>query len=307
MKKGLTIILTIILLFSMLGTVSAATSNVPTFKVDGRLLVTPDGEPQPYINKDNRTMGSLRLIAAALGVENKHIQWDQAKQTATLARGNNKVSVTVGKKVITVNGKSVTMDTVAEMKQGRVFIPARFIAQGLGVKISFDSATNTVNFLTGAKVVNNNFADYGLTQVKELPIAISAGGLEVTYHEAFLYKTDSAEALALHKKYNFSRYDKANHILWLKVTITNKSSKEIVRDYRDLQMKIGGMNALSESMDYGFSKEKDFLYTWTLQPNESISGHVVLMKYNTASIDFISFTTKHKIYINDVTIAEKVN
>jgi len=307
MKKALTILMTIILLFSMFGSVSAATGKVSTFKVDGKLFVTPTGEPQPYINKDNRTMGSLRLIAAALGVENKHIQWDQTKQTATLARGSNKVSVTVGKKVITVNGKSVTMDTVAEMKQGRVFIPARFIAQGLGVGISFDGLSNTVNFLTGAKVVNNNFADYGLKQMVDLPVTLAANGLEITYHEAFLYKTDSAEALALHKKYDFVDYNSANHILWLKVTITNKSSKEIATDYRDLQLKIGGANAFSEAMYQGFSSEKDFLYTWALQPNESISGYVVLMKYNTAPIDFISFKTMHKTYVTSHRIAEKVN
>lgn len=308
MRKTLAMVVAVVLLFSMLGSVSAATSNVPTFKVDGKLFVTPTGEPQPYINKDNRTMGSLRLIANALGVEDKNIKWDNAKQTATLSRGSNTVSVTVGKKAITVNGKSVTMDTVAEKKQGRVFIPARFIAQGLGVKISFDSASNTVNFITGDKeVVNHNFADYGLKEVKALPISIAAGGLKVTYHDAFLYKADSAEGKALQQKYKFDEYDLANHILFMKVTITNKTKKSIDRDYSDLQQKIEVMDAFSKNLSYGFSDNDDYLYSWSLGPNESITGYVAFLKKTNSDIDFIVLSTVHKDAMNTVRVAEKVN
>lgn len=309
MKNMMGIIMVMVLTISLISSsgAAAATSNAPTFKVDGKLFVTPVGEPTPYINKDNRTMGSLRLLAAALGVESKHIKWDQAKNTATLTRGSNTVSVTVGKKAITVNRKSVTMDTVAEMKQNRVFIPARFIAQGLGVTISFDGSTNTVNFITGTtEVVNNNFADYGLKQVQELPISIAAGGLEVTYHDAFLYKANSIEGRALNQKYEFTRFDTANHLLFMKVTITNKSSKSITMNYSDLQIKMGAMNARGEELNFGFSEQDDYLYTWELEPNESITGHVAFLKYNDAPIDWIVLSTFHRDAVNSILIAEKV-
>lgn len=307
MKKMIAMILSMMMVISLAGSVTAA-SKVPTFKVDGRLFVTPAGEPQPYINKDNRTMGSLRLIANALGVESKNIKWDNAKQTATLSRGSNTVSVTVGKKVITVNGKSVTMDTVAEMKQGRVFIPARFIGQGLGVTVKFESATNTVNFITGEKeVVNHNFADYGLKEVKALPISIEAGGLEVTYHDAFLYKTDSVEGKAINNKYDIIDYDIASHLLWMKVTFTNKSNKKIATDYSDLQQKIEVMDAFSKKLSYGFSNNDDYLYSWSLGPNESITGYVAFLKKTNSDIDFIALITVHKDAINTVSVAEKVN
>lgn len=307
MKKMIAMILSMMMVISLAGSVTAA-SKVPTFKVDGRLFVTPAGEPQPYINKDNRTMGSLRLIANALGVESKNIKWDNAKQTATLSRGSNTVSVTVGKKVITVNGKSVTMDTVAEMKQGRVFIPARFIGQGLGVTVKFESATNTVNFITGEKeVVNHNFADYGLEEVKALPISIAAGGLEFTYHDAFLYKANSVEGKALQQKYKFDEYDLANHILFMKVTITNKTNKSIARDYSDLQLKIGALTAMGKTLSYGFSNNDDYLYTWSLEPSESVTGYVALLKKDDSPIDFIVISSKHGTINNPVLIAEKVN
>jgi len=229
MKKSLSVLLALALMISLVSSVAAASANVPTFKVDGKLFVTPTGEPQPYINKDNRTMGSLRLIAAALGVESKNIKWNNTSQVATLTRGSNTVSVTVGKKSITVNGKPVTMDTAAEMKQGRVFIPARFIAQGLGVKIGFDNASNTVNFTTStSKVATSNFEDYGMKQLEQLPVTVTANGLEVIYHEALLYKTTSAEGKALNEKYAFPRYDRANHVLWLRSLSRIKVQKPLL-------------------------------------------------------------------------------
>jgi len=166
MNKTIKYSILIVLLFTLLlpTSATAATSQQPVITLDGRIFHTPDGEPAPYINNDKRTMGSLRLVGQALGVENKHIQWDNANQTATLARGSNKVQVTIGKKNILVNGKSVTMDTVAEMKQGRVFIPVRFIAQGLGVTIQYNSANGYLNLYTKKMedVSMDNFEDYGM-------------------------------------------------------------------------------------------------------------------------------------------------
>lgn len=260
-------------------------------------------------------MGSLRLIGAALGVESKNIKWDKAKQTATLVRGNNTVSVTIGKKNITVNGKTVTMDTVAEMKQGRVFIPARFIAQGLGVRIGFDSKTSTVSFYTGNEVVNNNFADYGLTVINPLPVTLEVNGLAITYEEAFLYKADSAEAKAINEKYKLIEltYSKPTHLLWLKVTITNNSTKTINSNRLDIEPKIGGMNGMGASMalDIAANKEQwvlnggDYLYNWSIEPGESIKGYVALAKVNSRDIDFISLETHHRDRNKSLRIAVK--
>ena len=312
MKKTITLLLSIVLLFGLVGSVGAASKDVPMFKVNGKLFVTPTGEPAPYINKDNRTMGSLRLIASALGVENKNITWSSATNTATLVRGENTVSVVVGKKEITVNGKKVVMDTVSEMKKGRVFIPARFIAQGLGVKISFDNASNTVHFTTGTtEVATNNFADYGMKVLEQLPITIKANNLEITYHEAFLYKTTSAEGKALYEKYTFPRYNRANHVLFLKVTITNKGTKTIAYDYSDLEPKIRASYATSRSFEISLANNNslenkgDYINKWSLEPGKSITGHVALLKNDDADIQFVDIMTVNKDILNFNTLAEK--
>jgi len=296
MKKLICTLLSLTLVLSLVSSVGAASVNVPMFKVDGKLFVTPKGEPSPYINRDNRTMGSLRLLGNALGVPSTGLKWDQKQQVATLSKDGNTVSVTVGKKVISVNGKNVTMDTVAELKQGRVFIPARFIAQGLGVKISFESVNNTVHFTTGTgKVAKHNFEDKGLTPVVELPLVLKHNGLQLTVHEAYVYSTKDAEALALHGKYDLWRFDEAFYLVWVKVTIENTSKKLKTTDYRDMLKKVSAMNGLGNSLHYSaswkesgaFLNNTELLVQWVLEPGESVTSYIPFLDLENKDLDFV--------------------
>lgn len=281
---------------------ATAASTAPMFKVDGKLFVTPTGEPSPYINKDNRTMGSLRLLGNALGVPNTGLKWDQKKQVATLTKDGNTVSVTIGKKVISVNGKNVTMDTVAELKQGRVFIPARFIAQGLGVKISFESANNTVHFTTGVgEVVKHNFEDKGLTPVVELPLELKHNGLKLTVHEAYVYSTKDAEALALHEKYKLWEYENAHYLVWVKVTLENTSNKTKSMDYRDMTKKVSVVNGSGNSMEYSGSlfgkynkmNSTEILYQWVLEPGELVTSYIPFLDLKNKDLEFVGIDVNH--------------
>ncbi|MFC6334589.1 copper amine oxidase N-terminal domain-containing protein [Paenibacillus septentrionalis] len=316
MKKGFAMLLTLVMMMTMIGSVSAAGNNVPTFKVDGRMFVTPTGEPQPYINKDNRTMGSLRLIANAVGVESKNIKWDNAKQTATLVRGENTVSVTVGKKAITVNGKSVTMDTVAEMKQGRVFIPARFIGQGLGVTVKFDGATNSVLFLTkdASEVSYDNFEDMGFKRLVNVPFTQeTTDGLKLTVHSAYLYKTSSAEAKALQKKYDFYDYDKATDILFLNFTLENNTGRIVQENYHDMNPKMFSMSNMGMRMEQAISSvytgnnNEIYIRDYRLENGERITSNIAFLNVKELEIDFVGVGVGFKAGSNYQRIAEKVN
>jgi len=318
MKKGISILVAVVMMLSLVSAATAAASvnNVPTFKVDGKLFITPAGEPQPYINKDNRTMGSLRLIATALGVENKNIKWDNTKQTATLTREDNTVSVTVGKKVITVNGKSVTMDTVAEMKQGRVFIPARYIGEGLGVTVKFESATNSVLFLTkkDSEISYDNFTDMGFKRLVNLPFTQeTSDGLKLTVHSAYLYKTSSAEAKALHKEYNFVDFDKAKDILFLNFTLENNTGKVVQDNYHDMKEKITVMSNMGVRMErtisdtYLGNNSTNYLWEYRLEAGKKITSNIAFLNLEQETIDFIAIGVLFKAENKIEKFAEKVN
>ncbi|HIW34211.1 MAG TPA: copper amine oxidase N-terminal domain-containing protein [Candidatus Paenibacillus intestinavium] len=312
MKKVITLLLSIVLLFGLVGSVGAASKDVPMFKVNGKLFVTPTGEPAPYVNKDNRTMGSLRLIASALGVENKNITWSSATNTATLVRGNNTVSVVVGKKEITVNGKKVVMDTVSEMKKGRVFIPARFIAQGLGVKIGYEAATGTVLFYTG-EVAKHNFEDYGLTALEKLPLELTYGGLKMTVNEVSVYPTSAAEAKALDSKYDFYLYEDAHYLVWVNVTLENVSKKLITTDYRDMIRKVGVVNGFGNSLEYSLSwlnkhailNNTEILSDWVLNPGEKVTSNIPFLDLENKKLDFIGISVGNGTGGDSIKLAEK--
>lgn len=148
MKKTMVCILFLVsfALFTM--PVSAETEV--QFVIDGKPYVTPAGEPEPYINADHRTMVPIRFFADALSVSSEQIAWDQMLQRVTLVKGDRTVKIRLGKTYIYVNDVGVKMDTEAEMKEGRVFIPARFVAEALGARMDWEQATNTISMTTDA-------------------------------------------------------------------------------------------------------------------------------------------------------------
>lgn len=95
--------------------------------------------------KDGRTYLPVRYVAYALGVDPENVYWDGATQTVTLLKGTTAVQLTLGSKVLKVNGISLPMDVAPELVNGRTMLPFRFIAQALGASVSYDAATQTVN------------------------------------------------------------------------------------------------------------------------------------------------------------------
>ncbi|MBF8984903.1 copper amine oxidase N-terminal domain-containing protein, partial [Lutibacter sp. B2] len=104
---------------------------------------TKTADVAPYI-KDGRTMLSLRFAAEAIGVANEDIMWDGVTRTVTIFKGDRIAQVKIGDNKLTVNGTTITMDTVAEIKDGRTMLPVRFVAQALGADVDWDGATRTV-------------------------------------------------------------------------------------------------------------------------------------------------------------------
>ena len=113
--------------------------------VDGAELF-PDAEP--FIDANGRTMAPVRFIGEAMGGK---VDWNPVTQTATITKGQTVVKLVVGSKIITTNGKQAAMDTVAIVKDGRTFVPVRFIAEALGLAISWDDKTQTVKLTSGGQ------------------------------------------------------------------------------------------------------------------------------------------------------------
>ncbi|MFS0725918.1 copper amine oxidase N-terminal domain-containing protein [Paenibacillus sp. 1P07SE] len=118
------------------------------FAIDGALYTSPPGEPAPYLNEDGRTMVPASFFAAALGVPPQGIQWDADTKTATISHEGQVLQLTLGQPYLLVNGAQQPIDTTIAIRDGRIFIPVRFIAEGLGVQTAWDTHSRIVHLST---------------------------------------------------------------------------------------------------------------------------------------------------------------
>ena len=106
--------------------------------VDSQQVVFPDA--QPYLDSAHRTMVPIRFVTEAMGAD---VQWDADTSTAVISKNGITVNITKGSKTLTVNSASgtsyVTMDTVAVIKDGRTFVPIRFVVEALGGFVDYSN------------------------------------------------------------------------------------------------------------------------------------------------------------------------
>ncbi|MFX4262644.1 copper amine oxidase N-terminal domain-containing protein [Pelotomaculum propionicicum] len=107
-------------------------------------LITIKTDVDPYI-KEGRTMVPVRFVAENLGAR---VEWVEAYQRVEIFKGVDSINLWVGNQKAEVNGKSVPLDMAPEIVNGRTFVPLRFIAESLGVKVYWDESIKTVKLST---------------------------------------------------------------------------------------------------------------------------------------------------------------
>jgi len=116
--------------------------------VNGEQIKFPDA--LPFIDGSGRIQTPTRFIGEELGAT---VSWDQEGQKATFVLGDKKLTLYIGKREYELNGETKQMDTVALLKEGRTFVPARYVAEAFGATVNWDGAVRTVYVKTGVKIV----------------------------------------------------------------------------------------------------------------------------------------------------------
>lgn len=94
-----------------------------------------------YIN-GGRAMVPFRFLGESLGAK---VSWDNTTKQAKLSLSGVDVTVTVGSLNGLVNGEIVKMDVPAVNKDGRLFIPLRFVSENLGANVNYFYETNEIS------------------------------------------------------------------------------------------------------------------------------------------------------------------
>ncbi|MGE5397473.1 MAG: copper amine oxidase N-terminal domain-containing protein [Chitinophagales bacterium] len=88
-----------------------------------------------------RTVVPARLIAESLGAD---VQWDSEKKTATIIKNDSKITVEVNETTAEKNGETISLDTPAILKNGKLMLPLRFFAESFGAEVGWDGNAGEV-------------------------------------------------------------------------------------------------------------------------------------------------------------------
>ncbi|MFD3259920.1 copper amine oxidase N-terminal domain-containing protein [Paenibacillus lentus] len=143
-KKLGVMLLTMVLVLTIAPAWSSAAKLSIVVEVNGNLISFPDAKP--FMDKSNRVQVPVRFVSEALGAE---VRWNSQSKQVTVKMGEDTTVLTLGKKAFTVNGQTKQMDTVAQEKQNRTFVPLRFVSEALGAKVIWHSDLYSVEILTG--------------------------------------------------------------------------------------------------------------------------------------------------------------
>jgi inhibitor of cysteine peptidase len=107
----------------------------------GQRTYTADGlakamDAETFIEND-RVYVPVRYLALALGITEENIVWNSSSRTVTLSQGNLAVSAVIGDSTLSVNGQPLVMDVAPVLRDGRTYLPARFIAEAFGYTVGW--------------------------------------------------------------------------------------------------------------------------------------------------------------------------
>lgn len=218
MKKRILLFLVMVVLVNGFALTASAASKPPTFvsvMMDGMKLWFPDA--QAFVDDNQRTLVPVRFVAEALGAK---VGWEAAGQAVPIQKDDQRIRLTIGSKVATVNGEEVAFDTQAVMQGGRTFVPLRFVSEILGVTVKWDDQTNTV--LLSTKLLDGKTDPWGrLIRTTDLPSNaadypyILADIPNEMYELAYPYSDPEDRKVSSTLYSTISEYNKENVDIWL--------------------------------------------------------------------------------------------
>lgn len=146
MKKILFLVMTILITTGCFTVVNAAEGI--TERSDIRITI--DGVTNSYTNTpiivNGRTLLPLRELLVNLGVANddQHIIWNGKDKSVTVMKDSKKLYMRIGAAIGKINDKDVPIDVSPLNYNGRVYIPARFVAEAFDKVVAWDKYTSRI-------------------------------------------------------------------------------------------------------------------------------------------------------------------
>ena len=129
-----------------------------TLEVNGQIIEC-DTPPQVV---NGRALVPLRVVSEALGAD---VEWDGANKSVVVTKTGTTLCLTIGDPVMGRNNEPITLDTPAQIINGRTMVPLRAISECLGCTVNWNSERKHIRIDTD--VVLNDFDDNLAAEIAE--------------------------------------------------------------------------------------------------------------------------------------------
>ena len=106
-------------------------------KVNGKKIKM---DTVPYIN-NGRTMVPVRFISEELKL---NVDWNEKTRTVIIQDQNQKAELVIGSDNVKKDNANIKLESPAEIRNGRTFVPVRAIAEIFNSEVQWDQVTKTV-------------------------------------------------------------------------------------------------------------------------------------------------------------------
>lgn len=148
-----------VLMLSLLLVPAALAANEIRVTIDGAFIQF-DVPPQAI---NNRTMVPLRAIFESLGAS---VEWDGNTQTVYAYKDDITVISTLGQRTMYVNGEAREMDVAPIAINGRILVPARFVAEAFDCTVTWSGADKIVVIETNFSSADNDLEEPNSTETE---------------------------------------------------------------------------------------------------------------------------------------------
>lgn len=135
-SKLFALLLAVVMLFSSMTVLVSAEDNI-TVTLNGQ-SVSFDAKPEL---ENGRTMVPMRAVFEAFGCT---LDFDEATGTVTGVKDDTTITLKIGETTATAGSETLTLDAAPYLKEGRTYVPVRFIAESLKSQVGWDPVKQEV-------------------------------------------------------------------------------------------------------------------------------------------------------------------
>ncbi|HZG16651.1 MAG TPA: stalk domain-containing protein [Candidatus Bathyarchaeia archaeon] len=128
--------------------------------VNGKEIQLPGAEV--YIEASSqRTMVPVRFVSESLAAS---VDWAAENNQVTITQGGKTITVTIGESKAKVGEQELTLDAPASLRNGRTYVPLRFISEALGATVDWKQNERMISIQTADKANTANNPDTTKTE-----------------------------------------------------------------------------------------------------------------------------------------------